>query len=185
MVRNEGRTIDEQLSALMDGELPVEQEELLLRRLEHDPELRDRFARYSVIGDLLTEPELHAGALRVADGVREQLAAEEAVGKPAKQVRGAGSGWLGAGLAAAAAAIVAINLSPAGDSGKGPQLAAVAPVEAVVQSPPRRANVAPERMTRYLVTHAQYTNAASRQFVDSHLVMPAFQRAAWQTSGSR
>ena len=93
-----------------------------------------------------------------------------------------GSGWLGAGFAAAAALIVALNLNPTGQPDE-PQLAAVAPAPVGVEAPVVLANVAPERMTRYLLTHAQYTNSASRQFLDSHLVMPAYQRASWQTAG--
>ncbi len=97
-----------------------------------------------------------------------------------------GAGLLGAGLAAAAAVIVALNLNPVRDPDAAPAVASVAPI--AVQAPqtvPQRASVAPERMTRYLVTHAQYANSASRQFVDSHLVMPAYQRTAWQTTGQR
>ncbi len=142
-----GQTIDEQLSALLDGELPVEQQELLLRRLERDTDLRARFGRYSMIGDLLTDPRPQAAALQIADRVRDRLAEEV---------------------------------------GPAPAVASVAPI--AVQAPqtvPQRASVAPERMTRYLVTHAQYANSASRQFVDSHLVMPAYQRTAWQTTGQR
>lgn len=181
-----GQTIDEQLSALLDGELPVEQEELLLRRLERDPDLRARFGRYSMIGDLLTDPRPQAAALQIADRVRDRLA-EDAESRPVGQPRNAiGAGLLGAGFAAAAAVIVALNLNPVRDPDAAQAVAAVASVAVQAQrTVPPRASVAPERMTRYLVTHAQYTNAASRQFVDSHLVMPAYQRTAWQTTGPR
>lgn len=193
-------TLNEQLSALLDGELPVEQQELLLRRLDSDPELRERFARYSLIGDVLTDHEVQVGALQIADRVREQLDDEEAsqlVRQPADRRPGTavGSGLLGAGLAAAAALIVVLNLGPNGDEAPGPRLTGLAPMSAPVaagsaaagiKQPDRlRANVAPERMTRYLVTHAEFANFASRQFVDSHIVMPAYQRVAWQTSGTR
>jgi len=193
------QTINEQLSALLDGELPVEQQELLLRRLDNDPELRERFARYSLIGDVLTDHEARVEALQIADRVREQLRDEEA-SPTSRQPHGRqpgtaiGSGLLGAGLAAVAALIVVLNLGPNGDEATAPRLAGVAPVSVPIgggsiatgiEQPDRlRANVAPERMTRYLVTHAEHANSASRQFVDSHIVMPAFQRVAWQTSGT-
>ena len=45
--------LNEQLSALMDGELPPEETALLLRRLEREPQLAARLARYSAIGDVL------------------------------------------------------------------------------------------------------------------------------------
>jgi anti-sigma factor RsiW len=189
-------TIDEQLSALLDGELPAEQEELLLRRLGDDAELRDRFARYSMIRDAVTDSELHIGALGIADRVRAELATEIAPDPRAAAAgtRGArGAGLFGAGLAAAAALLLAVNLNPGAGDAEAPQIAAVAtmtPVAAMNKPMPsaeierRRANITPERMTRYLVTHAEYTNSASRQFIDSHVVMPAFQRASWQTAGT-
>lgn len=190
------QTIDEQLSALLDGELPIEEQEMLLHRLDRDPELREKYARYSVIGGVLTDGELPVGAMQIADRVRDQLRddPEPAVRRPPGAV--VGSGLFGAGLAAAAALLVVLNLSPNGDDATAPQLAGVAQLDRVPATvtiaagsaaPPSdrlRANVAPERMRRYLVTHSRYSNSAARQFVDSHVVMPAYQRAAWQTSGS-
>jgi sigma-E factor negative regulatory protein RseA len=42
--------LHEQLSALIDGELPVAETTLLLKRLEREPELRARLARYRACG---------------------------------------------------------------------------------------------------------------------------------------
>ena len=66
------RTLDEQLSAALDGELPADQYDLLLRRLDSDPELRERFARFSLIGDAMTGAEPEAGALVLADRIRRR-----------------------------------------------------------------------------------------------------------------
>lgn len=188
------QTLDQQLSALLDGELPEEQYDMLLRRLDAEPEMRERFARYSLIGDVLKDAELQVGALQIADRVRDQISASDVdvpMRSPAARP-GIAPGLLGAGIAAAAAFIVALNLNPSFDEAASPELATLASVattapEAGVYDSARRAraNVAPERMTRYLVSHARYENAASRQFVDSHIVMPAFQRVAWQSSGVR
>lgn len=183
--------LNEQLSALLDGELPAEQGSLLLRRLDADPELREKFGRLAMLGDVLTDPEIHPGALGIADRVREQLREAEVPAPRERRGTAVGPGLLGAGLAAAAALVVALNLDPTGGQSASPQLAGVAPVAItpavamVAQIDQQRANVAPERMTRYLVTHSEYSNSASRQFVDSHIVMPAFQRVAWQTAGTR
>ena len=46
-------TIDEQLSAFADGELPQAEAELLLARLARDPALRARWERYHAIGESL------------------------------------------------------------------------------------------------------------------------------------
>lgn len=45
--------IREQVSALLDGELPSAETELLLKRLARDPELRESFGRYALIGESL------------------------------------------------------------------------------------------------------------------------------------
>jgi len=45
--------VNEQLSALIDGELAPEETALLLKRMEREPELARRYARYQAIGDSL------------------------------------------------------------------------------------------------------------------------------------
>jgi len=182
------RTLDEQLSAALDGELPADQYDLLLRRLDSDPELRERFARFSLIGDAMAGAEPEIGSLALADRIREEIAGiDTPPGMEADDASGGTSivgGMLGAGFAAAAALILALNLSPQSTDAPGPRVAGVTPLPTpVVSVTDRRANVEPERMTRYLIAHAEYANPASRQFVDSHIVMPAFQRAGWQTTG--
>src|SRR5688500_2199552 len=61
----------EQLSAFLDGELPQAQIELLLRRLEREPELRAMLERYAAIGESVRgEPD------RLTRGFCERVAAE-------------------------------------------------------------------------------------------------------------
>ena len=45
--------IKEQLSACLDGELPAAELDLLLKRVERDPGLRDSIGRYALIGEAL------------------------------------------------------------------------------------------------------------------------------------
>lgn len=45
--------IKEQLSAMVDGELPGNEQEFLLRRLEHDRDLQTSWSRYHLIGDAM------------------------------------------------------------------------------------------------------------------------------------
>ena len=45
--------VNEQLSACLDGELPAAELDLLLKRLERNPELREALGRYTVIGEAL------------------------------------------------------------------------------------------------------------------------------------
>jgi sigma-E factor negative regulatory protein RseA len=45
--------IREQISAFLDGELPNTESELLLKRLTRDPEFRESFGRYALIGEAI------------------------------------------------------------------------------------------------------------------------------------
>ena len=54
----------EQISAFADGELPENETELLLKRLEREPELRAALVRYHVIGANLRETATRAGSRR-------------------------------------------------------------------------------------------------------------------------
>jgi len=60
------RNIEEQLSAFLDGELPDDELQLLVRRLERDDEHRATLARYAAIGSMLrAEPaQLTGNTLR-------------------------------------------------------------------------------------------------------------------------
>ena len=64
----------QQLSALVDGELAPDQARFLLRRLQHDAELSERFERWQLCGDVLrgqvrrtAAPELAGPALKGLD----------------------------------------------------------------------------------------------------------------------
>src|SRR5215213_3632766 len=48
--------IREQVSAMLDGELPQDEMGLLVRRLERDAELRRSFGSYALIGEALRAP---------------------------------------------------------------------------------------------------------------------------------
>ena len=54
--------LHEQLSALLDGELPAGEAELLLARLQRDPALRATLARYTLTGDAIRVASLQAAA---------------------------------------------------------------------------------------------------------------------------
>jgi negative regulator of sigma E activity len=64
--------IREQLSAFVDGELPDNEAELLLRRMSQDAELRQDVAEYLAIGRLIRSEPGIAGA----DRLHERIAAE-------------------------------------------------------------------------------------------------------------
>lgn len=98
-----------QLSALIDGELPPDQARFLLRRLEHDAELRGCWERWQFSGDVMrgqAGTRLREGfAARVADAVAAQPRAARG---NARSEDSRGMAWLRWGGSAALAASVAM-----------------------------------------------------------------------------
>lgn len=101
----------QQLSALVDGELPLEQARFLLRRLEHDDDLSRCQERWQLLGDVLRGQACAPAPAGFAERIQLAVAAEprpmESHATPTTQVRR--RGWLrmggGAALAASVAAI--------------------------------------------------------------------------------
>jgi sigma-E factor negative regulatory protein RseA len=154
----------EQLSALLDGELPDAEVEMALRRVVRDDELRSAALRYSLIGDAL-RGELPAGhPADLVTRVRAQLvAAPTPVAVPAP---GSGRfGRVGAGMAVAASvALVALFALPGRQQGVAPpvltasEIASPGPEQRMMIQPvyTRAAGGAPDRLTRYYVNHTEY-----------------------------
>ncbi len=99
--------LNEQLSALVDGELPPEETALLLRRIEREPELARRLARYRACGEVLRGEQYPLRgdfALRVSAAIALEPAPSAAGLRPASVQRRQVPGWLrsAAGLAVAA-----------------------------------------------------------------------------------
>ncbi len=167
--------IDMQLSALLDGELPADQEALLLRRLEHDPELRKKLARFSLIGECVRSGSVPASAMGISERVSAVIAAEVAENGAGEPVS-VGRGFAGAGIAASIALLVMLNLSSIGKQ-SAPGVDVAGQPQLTAQGGDEIADSA--RMMRYLVAHTQFSNGASRQLVDSHIVVAAVSPAVW------
>ena len=106
--------LNEQLSALLDGELPPEETTLLLRRLRREPALAEQLARYRLCGEVLRGERVQARAdfaMRVSAAIAEEpaLAAVPAVRRRTPQPR-----WLrvagGFSVAAAVASVAVLVL---------------------------------------------------------------------------
>lgn len=159
--------LHEQLSALLDGELPPEETALLMRRLEREPELARRLARYRMCGEVLRGERVQPSAnfaLRVSAAIAAEPPIHAAL--PRRRV----PGWLksAAGLAVAASVgMVAVlvlqravpgTLGPAATVADAGPPAAAAPVVVaalpVVESLPALATVAPGSEPQSYVTPA-------------------------------
>lgn len=120
--------IEEQLSALMDGELGRDERAFLLRRLEHDAELRAKWTRYHLMRDVMSNRRGSA-PMDLSDRVMSAIADEDRAHKPAVRVAGRWRPWAGAALAASVALLAVMAISPRGqmDLGASPMVAETAP----------------------------------------------------------
>ena len=111
--------IQEQLSALMDGELPREQTRFLLKRVEHDAALTGRWSRYHVVRYAIRRQDVapvgEAFALRVMAAIEAEALPMAATGTAGRWLR-----WGSGGAIAAAVAVAAlVSTRPGGEPSVG------------------------------------------------------------------
>ena len=183
--------IEDQISAFTDDELSAEECEFLVRRLERDPESREKVLRYAAIGsairgDMLSpDPDILRNRLhQTLEGVSLVPAARtEAPGWAVRMLRP----LLGAGIAAAAAVVGLLALYNPAQVGLGdvaPTLGAQqittpgsqAASYVVPQETPITLGVVepiiqpPARLTNYLVRHGQYAIGIGRTSIHSNVI---------------
>jgi sigma-E factor negative regulatory protein RseA len=152
--------LHEQLSALLDGELPPEETALLMRRLEREPELARRLARYRVCGEVLRGERVQPSAdfaLRVSEAIAAEPAVHVAVPRRRVPARLKSAAGLAVAASVGMVAVLVLQRAVPGTLGPaatvadaGPAVAAdpvVAPVATapmpVVESLPALATVSP------------------------------------------
>jgi negative regulator of sigma E activity len=176
-------TIEEQLSAFVDGELPHQEMELLLRRLERDEGHRSTFARYVSIGSVLRGDVTQSDRIRV--GVLQAITnADEPTVQMPRPVKSGKLGLRVAGLAAVAGicGLAIMGIQPSLTSSGSASLASlegnaaplveelVAPV-AVVAVQSRRQALGSERMTSYLASHSEHARTISWRVAEPGFTM--------------
>lgn len=97
----------QQLSALVDGDLPADEARFLLRRLQHDEELATCLERWQLCGDVLRGQASAPAPAGFAERVALAVAAEPALAAATRYAPGRGRlvRWGGGALAASVAAI--------------------------------------------------------------------------------
>ncbi|MGH8027732.1 MAG: sigma-E factor negative regulatory protein [Pseudoxanthomonas sp.] len=98
----------QQLSALMDGDLPPDQARFLLRRMQHDTELTGCWERWQLCGDALRGQSQAPAPAGFADRIAAAIAAEplsSAANTASPRARSNLAKWGGGALAASVAAI--------------------------------------------------------------------------------
>jgi negative regulator of sigma E activity len=153
--------VNEQLSALVDGELPPEETALLMRRIAREPELARRYARYQAMGDLLrgerARPSTDLSARICAAVGAESMPETAPAAAPEPMERSARRSGrrrtllrplAGLGLAAAvgALAVVLVGRAPVGGT-SAPTVPVASLVQPGAQAAPSVAAVAAEEVS--------------------------------------
>ena len=106
--------LNEQISALLDNELSDHETASILTRLGQDDDLRQRWDRYHLIGDVMRGESVHIDVRDISERVRSMVALEPAIiSFPKKKSHTWKANWLkpaaGAALAASVATVVILT----------------------------------------------------------------------------
>src|SRR5215831_16450993 len=109
-------SIHEQLSAFHDGELASAESELLLKRLQRDPQLRAAVGRYALIGEALRSTEAGGPsrnfAARVAQAIEREKTPQLFWRPVASWLKPVAGGAIAAGVAAVALVSLRTTTAP-------------------------------------------------------------------------
>jgi negative regulator of sigma E activity len=172
-------SVNEQLSACLDGELPAAELDLLLKRLERNPELREALGRYTVIGETLRHSKPAVASRSFADKVMAAVDQEPATVRRAARISPIALRRLrpvaGIGIAATVAAIAIFSVQRAGVAPETVATNAPAPAPSAVvaqstdyvvpTSTSQPAFVPATRLTNYVVAHSEYSSPLARRSV--------------------
>lgn len=181
---------ESQLSAFLDGELPDEEMDLFIRRLERDSALKRSLSRYALMGEVMRTPANGGGvvagsgfAARVSAAIEADsgAAAESGAGVAGSSARPRRFGPLAGLSIAAGVAVVAVGLM--NRTPDAPQSVATV-VDRTVASDPSLSEasyVVPEitvtgplvpsaRLTNYVMAHSEYSSPIGRRNVLSNML---------------
>jgi len=177
--------IREQVSALLDGELPRDEVGLLVRRMERDQELRRSFGSYTLIGETLRAPggrTAHPSfAARVSAAIDEPGVSGPAddldapIARPVFWKRPAFATAMAASAAVAGFLLVQ-PITTTTQMAAAPQ-AAFANIAASSPTPAQS-----QRLAGYLVAHSQFSSPMGRRSAWSGLLAadPGLQRVSYE-----
>ena len=173
--------VREQLSAFLDGELPVAEMQLLLKRLERDTELRRIFGRYVLTGEAMRATRADGPSRQFADRIAAAIQSET---KPKiERAPRRSVAWLkpvaGFGIAAGVATVAVfamrgqpsqqIVISPsatpmtaAATAASGEQRSYIVPMQV---NAPAVSVIPAAQLTNYVVAHSEFSSPLGRRNV--------------------
>jgi len=156
---NQTDSIDELVSALMDGELERESARFLMRRLENEPELAARFGTYHTIRACMRHEPVLAGSESFVSGMWARMEGQAAEVAAAPQPRY--GRWLraaaGGAIAAGMAAVALLSLRAPDTATLAPVAqtpAALRPVVRTEKAAGRFKQLAPDALEEYMMRHS-------------------------------
>lgn len=178
----------EQISDFVDDELSSDECEFFVRRLQRDPEARERLIRYHLIGAAMRGEleRAHPNVLRhrLQDALNGVSRSRETPVRRRPHLGALVKPAIGVAIAAGVAAVAVVTLQTAnvGASRGGVTAAAVAPLQAGERTDaesyvvPRDSNQwrlvsPPIQLTKYLMHHSEYASHLSRTSVHSNVVV--------------
>jgi negative regulator of sigma E activity len=183
------RSIEEQLSAFLDGELRDEELELLVRRLERDKHYRATLARYSLIGNVVRKDPVQTYPERFRAGIMAAIAADSGQAAASEKHSRSSTAWRVPFATAAAILMLVLgfsseglfqNLAGSGSAAIAPQK--IAQVNSAVSGNPvevqsmssgrnRQASLNTERINSYMVSHREYSQPLHGSIANSRIVV--------------
>ena len=182
------RSIEEQLSAFLDGELPDEELQLLVRRLEREESFRATLVRYSLIGNILRNDPVQSSSEPFRASIMAAISSESEAMEGQNVATSSGFSWVKPLSSVALVAIVFIGIvntelfdgvfqsDVAGFANAGQSGNSSAPL---VRPRPtsggenlqleRRAAINQERLTSYLVSHSERARPFQGAMADSRI----------------
>jgi sigma-E factor negative regulatory protein RseA len=172
----------EQLSALMDGELPRDELRFLLRRIESDSSLAQRWSRYQIASAVLKRQ--YAAPLSDGQFATTVIARLDSSATRVRQpMTGRLLRWAGGGAIAASVAVLALMATrPAGTDGAMPATGAPA-IAAAPAAAPQSAPPAPPAEMRVPLLPQQVSPAGftdSAQLASFESIVPTYTYAPKQ-----
>jgi len=190
MEKDVTRNIEEQLSAFLDGELPDEELQLLVRRLEREESFRATLVRYSLLGNILRNDPVQASSEPFRARVMAAISSEGEADQDLQQESSSGFSWAvplastalvalvfvgitttemfdgPADLNSAGLAIAEQSESLAGARANAAQFGVTAAKQPRLD---RKASINKERMTSYLVSHSERARPFQGPMADSRI----------------
>ena len=163
-----------QISAFVDGELPDNEADLLLRRMGQDAELRRKVAEYLAIGRIMRGESSVAGIERLSDRIAEEIGGrrvDDAAVAAAEPSGRAIRPLAGIAVAASVALVAIFGLQFTGSpDGQGPAPEAAA----VAASTPETAYTVPqpvdETLLQYYRSHGELSSEYGANGINARLV---------------